>query len=150
MRLIPAPAGGPGGAPQHGEADGYGHGDQPGGDQHPLLVSRRGRNHLHAARQRRRARALREGEGDVLGRLEAVPGSFSRQRRTIRSRAAEMFRPAAESSAGFSFRIAAMVSAGVSLLNAFRPESSSYRIAPNAKMSERWSTLSPRTCSGDM
>ena len=61
-----------------------------------------------------------------------------------------MFRPDSDSSGGSSFRIAAIVSLAVSRLNAFLPESSSYRIAPNEKMSERWSTGSPRTCSGDM
>ncbi len=63
--------------------------------------------------------------------------SFSRQCRTIRSRAGGMFLPEADSSGGSSFRIAAIVSLAVSLRNAFLPESSSYRIAPNEKRSER-------------
>ena len=53
------------------------------------------------------------------------------------SRAGEMFRPDCVSSGGSSFRIAAIVSLDVSRLNAFRPESISYRIAPKEKMSER-------------
>jgi hypothetical protein len=40
-------------------------------------------------------------------------------------------------SAGSSFRIADIVSAAVCFLNALWPDSSSYRIAPNEKMSER-------------
>jgi hypothetical protein len=46
--------------------------------------------------------------------------------------------------------MALLVSAAVSPWNARRPDSISYRMAPNAKMSLRWSTLLPRTCSGDM
>ena len=53
------------------------------------------------------------------------------------SSAGEMFRPDCVSSGGSSFRIAAIVSLAVSRLNAFLPESSSYRIAPKEKMSER-------------
>ena len=55
-----------------------------------------------------------------------------------------------DSSGGSSLRIAVIVSAAVSRLNALCPERSSYRIVPNAKMSERWSTARPLTCSGDM
>jgi hypothetical protein len=61
-----------------------------------------------------------------------------------------MFRPDCVSSGGSSRSTAEIVSLAESLLNAFRPERSSYRIAPNEKMSERWSTGSPRSCSGDM
>jgi hypothetical protein len=64
--------------------------------------------------------------------------------------AGEMLRPVCVSSGGSSRSTAAIVSLAVSFLNAFLPESSSYRIAPNEKMSERWSTGSPRSCSGDM
>ena len=49
--------------------------------------------------------------------------SFSRQCRTMWSRAGEMFRPDSVSSGGSSFRIAAIVSLAVSRLNAFLPES---------------------------
>ena len=48
-----------------------------------------------------------------------------------------MFRPDSVSSGGSSFRIADIVSAGVGRANALFPESSSYRIAPNEKMSDR-------------
>ena len=48
-----------------------------------------------------------------------------------------MFRPDSDSSGGSSFRIADIVSLAVSRMNAFWPDSSSYRIAPNEKMSER-------------
>ena len=51
--------------------------------------------------------------------------SFSRQCLTMRSRAGEMFRPDSDSSGGSSRMIAAIVSAFVSRLNAFFPESSS-------------------------
>ena len=63
--------------------------------------------------------------------------SFSRQCRTMWSSAGEMFRPDCVSSGGSSLRIAAIVSLAVSRLNALLPESISYRIAPNEKMSER-------------
>ena len=53
------------------------------------------------------------------------------------SRAGEMFRPDCVSSGGSCIRIAAIVSRAVSRLNALLPESSSYRIAPKEKMSER-------------
>ena len=48
-----------------------------------------------------------------------------------------MFRPDCVSSGGSSFRIAAIVSLAVAFLNAFFPDSISYRIAPKEKMSER-------------
>jgi len=76
--------------------------------------------------------------------------SFSRQCRTTLSRAGDTFRPDSESSGGSSRMTAAIVSLAVSRLNALRPVRSSYRIAPKEKMSERWSTGNPRTCSGDM
>ena len=63
--------------------------------------------------------------------------SFSRQCLTMRSRAGEMFRPDCVSSGGSSLMIAAIVSLAVSRLNAFLPESISYRIVPSEKMSER-------------
>ena len=43
-----------------------------------------------------------------------------------------------------------MVSAAVSFRNGDLPDSISYSTHPNEKMSVRWSTGSPRTCSGDM
>ena len=51
---------------------------------------------------------------------------------------------------GSSFSTAAIASAGVAPPKARRPVSISWRIAPTLKMSDRWSTGSPRTCSGDM
>ena len=63
--------------------------------------------------------------------------SFSRQCRTMWSSAGETLRPDCVSSGGSSFRIAAIVSLAVSRLNAFLPESISYRIAPKEKMSVR-------------
>ena len=65
-----------------------------------------------------------------------MAGVFSRQRSTMRTTGAGMCRSLAESSAGCSWRIADIVSAGVSLRNAGWPESISYRIAPNEKMSD--------------
>ena len=56
----------------------------------------------------------------------------------------------AERSGGSSRRIADIVSAAESRWNARAPDSISYRIAPNEKMSERWSAGLPFTCSGDM
>ena len=43
-----------------------------------------------------------------------------------------------------------MLSADVAARNGFAPDSISKTIVPKLKMSERWSTCSPRTCSGDM
>ena len=63
--------------------------------------------------------------------------SFSRQCLTMRSRAGEMFRPDCVSSGGSCVRIAAIVSLAVAFLNAFFPDSISYRIVPKEKMSER-------------
>ena len=77
-------------------------------------------------------------------------GAFSRQRRTMRSSAGATARPDSPSSAGSSLRMAVMVSAEVPRWKARSPASISYRMAPNAKMSERWSATWPRTCSGDM
>ena len=48
-----------------------------------------------------------------------------------------MFRPDCVSSGGSSRMIAAIVSTAVSRLNAFLPESISYRTAPNEQMSDR-------------
>ncbi len=76
--------------------------------------------------------------------------SFSRQRRTTVSTFGGIGTVAALSSAGWSRRIAASVSAAVSPLNARRPASISYSMHPRAKMSLRGSADSPRTCSGDM
>ena len=78
------------------------------------------------------------------------PGFFSRQCRTMRCSAGDGPEPLVAISGGSSFRIAAMLSAAVSRPNACRPVSISYSTAPKEKMSERWSTASPRTCSGDM
>ena len=88
---------------------------------------------LAGRRQPRTARRSRPPGSDACSSATTISwavwkrccGVFSMQRRTIRSRAGEMLRPDAERSAGASFRIAAMVSAGVSFLNAFRPDSSS-------------------------
>jgi hypothetical protein len=66
--------------------------------------------------------------------------SFSRQWRTMWSSAGDTLRPVVVSSGGSSRRTAAIVSLAVSRLKAFRPDRSSYRIAPKEKMSVRWST----------
>jgi hypothetical protein len=55
-----------------------------------------------------------------------------------------------DNGAGSSVRIALAVSAAVPLANGCRPVTISYRTTPNEKMSERWSTSWPLTCSGDM
>jgi hypothetical protein len=49
-----------------------------------------------------------------------------------------------------SRRTDVIVSATESPLNARSPLTISYSTAPTAKMSVRWSTGSPRICSGDM
>ncbi len=77
-------------------------------------------------------------------------GAFSRQRRTSRSRPGATGGTFGGSSGGSSTRTAAIVSAGVGREKAGLPDSISKRRAPSAKMSERPSTASPRTCSGDM
>ena len=46
--------------------------------------------------------------------------------------------------------IAAIVSAPVGLRNGDFPDSISWRTQPKAKMSERESAASPRSCSGDV
>jgi hypothetical protein len=53
------------------------------------------------------------------------------------SSAGETLRPDSVSSGGSSRTIAIIVSIAVSRLNAFLPESNSYRIAPKEKMSLR-------------
>ena len=53
-------------------------------------------------------------------------------------------------SLGLSRRIAAIVSAAVARRNGLRPVSISEMTIPTAKMSDRVSVASPRTCSGDM
>ena len=95
---------------------------------------------------------------DIVSRLKARSRAdwkrrsrdFSRQRRTSRSRAGGVFGSFSVRSGGSSLRIAPSVSIDESRLNARAPLSISYRIAPKEKMSERVSTGSPRTCSGDM
>jgi hypothetical protein len=77
-------------------------------------------------------------------------GSFSRQRRAIRSSAGGSGPTGETSSGGSSLRIAARVSARVGRRNGGRPESISNSTAPSAKMSDRASEDAPRTCSGDM
>src|SRR6476646_995094 len=64
-------------------------------------------------------------------------GFFSRQRRTIRSTPGEIESFVVSSSGGSFVRIAVIVSAAVSALNARSPPSISYNTAPNAKMSVR-------------
>ena len=78
------------------------------------------------------------------------PGDFSRHRRTRRSRPGATGGTFAGRSGGSSTRTAAIVSAGVDREKAGFPASISNRRAPSAKTSERPSTASPRTCSGDM
>ena len=77
-------------------------------------------------------------------------GFFSRQRCTIRSSAGGVAGAICEMPGGSSFRMAVIVSVDVGLRNARLPVSISYKIAPKAKMSARWSAVFPRTCSGDM
>ena len=72
---------------------------------------------------------------------------FSRQRETMRASAGGT---SAGSGSGSDFRIAVMVSAAVSRLTGARPVSISYPTIPTLNRSERASTVSPRTCSGDM
>ena len=66
-----------------------------------------------------------------------APGFFSRQRSTIRVRPAGTFAVGPERLGVVSETIATITSACESPRNARRPESISYRIAPNAKMSAR-------------
>ena len=51
---------------------------------------------------------------------------------------------------GARFRIASKITAVVPPVNAGRPDAISYNTAPNEKRSVRWSSSSPRACSGDM
>jgi hypothetical protein len=68
----------------------------------------------------------------------------------IRCKRGEHCHPVSLSSGGSSRKIAVMVSADVSCLNARLPVSISYSTAPKLKMLDRASVGSPRTCSGDM
>ncbi len=75
---------------------------------------------------------------------------FARHRCTIPLSAGGTPRARPTSSEGVSSRIAVSVATVVSRRNGCFPDSSSYATTPNEKMSVRWSTGSPRTCSGDM
>ena len=77
-------------------------------------------------------------------------GSFSRQRRMIRSSPGDSCSLSVCNSGGSSFKMAFMVSMDDSPLKARCPLSISYKIPPKAKMSVRASTSLPRTCSGDI
>ena len=77
-------------------------------------------------------------------------GAFSRHRSTMRTRVAGIWRSLAGSLGRSSARIALTASAAVFPGNARRPDSISNNNTPTAKMSERWSIVWPRTCSGDM
>ena len=73
------------------------------------------------------------------------PGSAT----TMRSSAGETF--VGSGAGGSSFRIAAIVSAAVARVNGRRPAQHLVAAScPTLKMSDRQSTASPRTCSGDM
>ena len=78
-----------------------------------------------------------------------APRVASRGSASARARAREECRAFA-SSGESCFRIAVITSAVVSPLNGRSPDSISWNTDPKAKMSERWSAGSPRTCSGDM
>ena len=78
-----------------------------------------------------------------------VRRSRSRQRRRTRRTEAGVSAGSADQSTS-RISTAASVSDTVSPSNALRPESISYRTAPNAQMSARLSTDLPRACSGDM
>jgi hypothetical protein len=52
--------------------------------------------------------------------------------------------------AGLPFRMRSNTMPAVWPGKAGRPVSISYSVAPNEKRSDRWSSSSPRTCSGDM
>ena len=58
--------------------------------------------------------------------------------------------PSPSRSRGGSRRIASITSTAEFPRNGRRRETISYSTHPNEKMSVRWSTGSPRTCSGDM
>lgn len=58
--------------------------------------------------------------------------------------------PGAENGGGSEFRTAVIVSIGVSPAKARAPVIISYTMAPKVNMSDRRSTISPRTCSGDI
>src|SRR4029077_11363871 len=75
---------------------------------------------------------------------------FSRQRAKILCSPGGPCHPDSLSSGGSSRRIAVIVSADVLRLKARLPESISYNSAPKAKMADRASVASPRTCSGDI
>ena len=77
-------------------------------------------------------------------------GFFSRQRCTTLCKGRGVAGASCAIGAGSSFRMAVMVSAAVGLRKARVPVSISYRTAPRANRSARWSAASPRTCSGDM
>ncbi len=106
------------------------------------------------------ASPLRDGDEppDKLARSKArsridwkrCAGSFSRQCRMMRSTAGGISRPGSDSSAGASFRVAAITPARLRPANGDRPEIISYSRQPNAKMSLRASASPPSSCSGAM
>ena len=91
-----------------------------------------------------------EGKREIAGGLE------TRRRRLFQASTDDASQPwwdvsmAERQIGGSSLRIALIDSTDVSRLNARCPDSISYRIAPNAKTSARWSAERPRTCSGAM
>ncbi len=76
--------------------------------------------------------------------------SFSRHRAMKRSRSDETLRLRFRTGSGVSRRIALRMSASLSPVNGASPVTISYSSTPKEKMSDRASTCSPRTCSGDM
>jgi hypothetical protein len=67
-----------------------------------------------------------------------------------RSRSDETLRLRFRTGSGVSRRIALRMSASLSPVNGASPVTISYSSTPKEKMSDRASTCSPRTCSGDM
>ena len=77
-------------------------------------------------------------------------GLLARQRLTRRRSSAGTLSLSSSTGTGFSLRILCIVSMPVSAAKGFLRVAASYRMQPNEKMSERWSTALPWTCSGDM
>ena len=77
-------------------------------------------------------------------------GLLARQRRMRRRSSAGTLALSSSTGTGFSLRILCIVSMPVSAAKGFLRVAASYRMQPNEKMSERWSTALPWICSGDM
>jgi hypothetical protein len=77
-------------------------------------------------------------------------GSFSRQRRMMRARSLGRSERVSVTEGGSSRKIAEVNSAEDWPVNGRRPVHISWRRTPREKMSVRWSSARPETCSGDM